>query len=438
MDNRQITEYALSLALKHGCQDVKVVLMQNKEDAIDMRDGEVERIHHALARSLVMNLFIDGRDGFFYTQRVQPEGLEDFIRQAVETTRMLEPDESHTLADPARYYKGGGPALCNFDETLSQMDPQEKLRLVRETDAQLTGAHPSLISAQTRYADRQYQGWYLISNGFEGYEECSRATLTGICAVEGEDGQHPMDGWGESRIFFRDMPREGIAATALRRTLQKVGQRPVPSGRYTMILESPVAGNMLGPLLAAMSGQTLHQRTSFLLDCQDALIGSPLLDVVDDPLIPGTRGACHFDEDGVATSRRMIFEKGRLRTYFIDTPSAHKLNLPPTTCGVHHLIFTPGPYTLEQLMREAGDAILVTDFNGGNCDPSTGYFSYGIEGFLVRGGLIVQPVSGMNVTGNMRELWQSLAAVGNDADPWEAELIPSLLFSDVAFSGVNG
>lgn len=436
MKNKEITEYAMSLALKYGCQDVKVVLLQNNEDAIDLRNGQMERMHHALARSLVMNLFLDGRDGFFYTNKVEKDGLDNFIRQAVETTRMLEPDESHTLADPSLYYKGDGPELCNFDATLSQMDPQEKLALAMETDRQLVGSHPSIISAETRYSDRQYQGWYLISNGFQGYEECSRTTLTSICTVEGKDGQHPMDGWGESRIFFRDMPRNGIAETALQRTLRKVGQRPVKSGRYTMIVESPVAGNLLVPMLGAMTGQSLHQCTSFLQHCQDVQVGSPLLDVVDDPLIPGTRGASHFDEDGVATKRRMIFEKGHLRTYFIDTPSAHKLGLQPTTLGVHHMIFTPGDSSLDQLMHQAGEAILVTDFNGGNCDPSTGYFSYGIEGFWVRNGIIGQPVSGMNVTGSMLDLWKSLVAVGNDADPWEAELIPSLMFEGVAFSGV--
>ena len=436
MKNKEITEYAMSLALKYGCQDVKVVLLQNNEDAIDLRNGQMERMHHALARSLVMNLFLDGRDGFFYTNKVEKDGLDNFIRQAVETTRMLEPDESYTLADPSLYYKGDGLELCNFDATLSQMDPQEKLALAMETDRQLVGSHPSIISAETRYSDRQYQGWYLISNGFQGYEECSRTTLTSICTVEGKDGQHPMDGWGESRIFFRDMPRNGIAETALQRTLRKVGQRPVKSGRYTMIVESPVAGNLLVPMLGAMTGQSLHQCTSFLQHCQDVQVGSPLLDVVDDPLIPGTRGASHFDEDGVATKRRMIFEKGHLRTYFIDTPSAHKLGLQPTTLGVHHMIFTPGDSSLDQLMHQAGEAILVTDFNGGNCDPSTGYFSYGVEGFWVKNGIIVQPVSGMNVTGSMLDLWKSLVAVGNDADPWEAELIPSLMFEGVAFSGV--
>ena len=87
------------------------------------------------------------------------------------------------------------------------------------------------------------------------------------------------------------------------------------------------------------------------------------------------------------------------------------------------------------LMRQYPEAILVTDFNGGNCDPTTGNFSYGIEGFLLHEGEIVQPLSGMNITGNMLTLWQNLVGKANDADPWETELIPSLAFDDVAFGG---
>ena len=84
---------------------------------------------------------------------------------------------------------------------------------------------------------------------------------------------------------------------------------------------------------------------------------------------------------------------------------------------------------------EGAATILVTDFNGGNCDPVTGNFSYGIEGFLMENGVIVQPVSGMNITGNMLDVWQRLSHVANDADPWETELIPTLTFEDVAFGG---
>jgi len=218
-----------------------------------------------------------------------------------------------------------------------------------------------------------------------------------------------------------------------------------------------------------MNGQALQQKASFLLGKLGEQVVSPLVNIVDDPLQPGTRGASLFDYDGVATKRRELFKEGRLQTYFIDTPMSKKLGMEPTTQGIHRLIVAPSPLPLwgsatkplvldknEEALPKSGRAtkrrggrnealpqrgsgegasILVIDFNGGNCDPVTGNFSYGIEGFLIENGSIVQPVSGMNVTGNMLDVWQRLSYVGNDADPWETELIPTLAFEDVTFGG---
>jgi len=414
--------------------DYKLVLLENHEDNIILRDGKVEKMLRATSLSLAINLYLDGRDGFFYTNDLRPDSVSSFIKTAFETTRLLEPDESRTLADPARYYKGGGPDLRNFDASLSEISPEEKIQLLRETAAEVDGSDKRIISMQTRYTDRQHQAHYLISNGFDQSEQSSYCTLTNIITVEGEGGQHPMDGWGESRLFFRQMPRTGIAPVALSRTLRKIGQRPAPSGRYRMILESPCAGNFLQPILSAMNGQALQQRTSFLWGKLGEQVVSPLVNIVDDPLQPGTRGASLFDYDGVATKRRELFTDGRLMTYFIDTPMSRKLGMAPTTQGIHRLIMEAAPLLTRERSGE-GLAILVTDFNGGNCDPATGNFSYGIEGFLLEDGIIVQPVSGMNITGNILDVWKRLSHVDNDADPWETELIPTLTFEDVAFSG---
>ena len=424
--------------------DYKLVLLRNHEDNIVLRDGKVEKLLRATSLSLAVNLYLDGREGFFYTNDLRPQSVADFIRQAFDTTRLLEPDPSRTLADPSRYYKGGGPELRNFDATLPDIDPEEKIQLLRETAAEVEGTDPRIRSMQTRYIDRQHQAHYLISNGFDAEEQNSYCTLTSIVTVEGKDGQHPMDGWGESRLFFRDMPSRGIARTALERTLRKIGQRPVPGGRYRMVLESPCAGNFLQPILNAMNGQALQQRTSFLLGKLGEQVLSPLVNIVDDPLQPGTRGASLFDYDGVATSRRELFREGRIQTYFIDTPMGRKLGMEPTTQGIHRLIMTaPSPEEegrtrckdASPLGKGWGRNILVTDFNGGNCDPVTGNFSYGIEGFLMEDGIIVQPISGMNITGNILDVWQRLSHIADDADPWETELIPTLTFEDIAFSG---
>ena len=287
--------------------DYKLVLLENHEDNIILRDGKVEKMLRATSLSLAINLYLDGRDGFFYTNDLRPESVSRFIREAFQTTRLLQPDESRTLADPSRYYKGGGPDLQNFDASLSEIDPREKIRLLQETAAEVEGTDSRIISMQTRYMDRQHQAHYLISNGFDGHEQSSYCTLTSLITVEGEGGQHPMDGWGETRLFFRQMPRTGVTPIALKRTLNKIGQRPAPAGRYRMVLESPCAGNFLQPILNAMNGQALQQRTSFLWGKLGEQVVSPLVNIVDDPLQPGTRGASLFDYDGVATRRRELF-----------------------------------------------------------------------------------------------------------------------------------
>lgn len=424
--------------IKHICGNVdyKLVLMQNNEDTFNIRNGQIEKMLHASATSLAMNLLIDGRDGFFYTNNLQADALHRFIINAAETTQLLEPDESRTLADPTRYYKGGGADLKIFDATLSSIDPSEKLCLAQQNNQEGMSLEPNLISFQTHYSDRQHQAHYLISNGFQGYEESSRCTLTSIATTKGTEGQHPSDGWGETRIFFKDMPTEGIARIAINRTKRKIGAYPIKSGQYQMILESPIVGSFLQPILNAMNGQYLHGKMSFLAGKLHQQVLSPLISIIDNPLIPGTRGACYFDYDGVATKYRSLFTEGVLDTYFLDTVFARKLGMEPTTQGTHHLIMQCGNKNLQEIVAESDNAILVTDFNGGNCDPSTGNFSYGIEGLLIRKGVFVHPISGMNITGNIIDVWQRVTTIGNDCDPWETELLPSIVFEDVNFGGL--
>ncbi len=43
----------------------------------------------------------------------------------------------------------------------------------------------------------------------------------------------------------------------------------------------------------------------------------------------------------------------------------------------------------------------------------------------------------MNITGNFKQLWQNLVAVGNDEDLNRSWRLPSLVFDKVDFSGIK-
>jgi PmbA protein len=95
------------------------------------------------------------------------------------------------------------------------------------------------------------------------------------------------------------------------------------------------------------------------------------------------------------------------------------------------LDFALGCYDTAELIRCMGNGVYITDFNGGNCNGTTGDFSYGIEGFWVENGVIVKPVSGMLMTGNMLELWNNLVDTSNDPLGYTTRKVPSLMFANV-------
>lgn len=97
-----------------------------------------------------------------------------------------------------------------------------------------------------------------------------------------------------------------------------------------------------------------------------------------------------------------------------------------------------GPFVNEIAQRDildlCGSGILVTDFNGGNCNSATGDFSYGVSGFLFEDGKITSPIDSMLITGNMTDLWSNLLAAGSDPVPGMSRQVPTLAFRDVTFN----
>ena len=88
----------------------------------------------------------------------------------------------------------------------------------------------------------------------------------------------------------------------------------------------------------------------------------------------------------------------------------------------------------KDILDLCGSGILVTDFNGGNCNSATGDFSYGVSGFLFENGKITSPIDSMLITGNMTDLWSNLLAAGSDPIPGMSRQVPTLAFRDVTFN----
>lgn len=435
-NNKKLAQWAMDYALKNGCQAAKLVLYSNSNASFELRDAKMDKLQQASESGLSISLFVDGRFGSYSTNRLDKKELEVFIANGIESTRYLAEDNARVLPDPSRYYKGGKPDLQLFDNKFYTVNPDDKVAIARAAAEEVLGKDERIISVASSYSDGENAAYRLTSNGFEGESKSTWFSVSADIAVKGEGEARPSSYWYDSALFYDKLIKSGVGTKALERVLKKLGQKKVASGKYTMVVDPMNSGNMLSPLLSALYGSSLQQKNSFLLDKLNTKVGADILNLMDEPHTIGANGARYFDSEGVATERRSIFESGVLKTYFIDTYNSRKMGVAPTVNSPSLLVLKPGSKTLEALVADVQKGILVTGLNGGNCNSSSGDFSYGIEGFLIENGKLTQPVNEMNVTGNMLTLWASLVAVGNDPRMSSSWRIPSLVFEGVDFSGL--
>ena len=133
----------------------------------------------------------------------------------------------------------------------------------------------------------------------------------------------------------------------------------------------------------------------------------------DDGRLPGAWGSDAVDDEGTPTQRTTIIEGGKLTSYLYDSLRAHKGKALSTGNGrresFRHLplprmtntYFAPGEATPEDLIAGTERGLYAVSFGGGQVEPATGDFVFGVsEGYLIEGGKVTAPVRGATLIGN--------------------------------------
>lgn len=426
----------MEFALKNGCQASRISLYSGSNTSFEIRDMKIDRLKQASENALSIQFFVDGRFGSYSTNRLDRAELGKFIKDGIAATRYLAEDKARTLPDASLYYAGGSPDLQLYDPKFDGIRPDDKVAVAMGACSEIVGEDDRIISATASFEDEQVFRYLVASNGFEGESSASNYSLFASVSIKGEGEARPESYWYDSSLFYDTLIKEGIGKKALERALRKIGQGKIASGKYQMLLDNTLSGDVLSPLVNALYGSAIQQNNSFLLNKLGEKVAGGNITLTDEPHIAKAFGARYFDNEGVATGRMPVFENGVLKTYYIDTYYANKMNVKPTISSPSVLTMPPGGKDLDALTAGIDKGIWVTGFNGGNSNSTTGDFSYGVEGFLVEKGKIVRPISEMNITGNMLSLWSNLLETGNDPCLISSRRIPSLLFDRVDFSGL--
>ena len=438
-DVREIARAAMKSALEKGAKEAAATVSRSRNVSLEWRDGKVEKINEATTRGLSLQLYVDGRYSQVSSSDLRPEALSTFIADSVTMTRVLSEDPFRALPEPALYEGRASVDLQLDDPAYPTVTPEQRRKAAQQMEeaARAVKGAEAILSVSTGFDDTRTESFRVASNGFEGTRIDTVFFVSAQVSVKDADGRRPEDySFGGAR-FLGEVPATAVVGReAAERAISRLGAKKPPSAVVTLVIDNRAAGRLMGALAGPLSGASLQQKRSFLEGKLGQAIGSPLLDVVDDPLIPKAFGSRLYDGEGLAARRRPVFEKGVLRSYYIDTYYGKKLKMTPTSGGTSNLAWTLGAKPQAAILKDVGEGILVTGFLGGNSNGTTGDYSLGVQGFAIRGGERAEPVGEMNIAGNMLDLLKKLTAVGNDPWPYSSNRTPTLVFEGVQLAGV--
>lgn len=421
-----------------GAQECRVSLNRTRFVQIEYRDRKPETIKEATTQGVNLEVIANKKFAAQSTPDMRQSTLSGFIEDVVANAGIMEEDPYRSLPDP-ELYKGRSTAdLQLSDPDYPLITPEIRHEMVKAVEEScLSAGGDKVISVEAGEYDQLYEEYVMSSNGFDGSSKDSFCQIGASMTAKDEGDRRPA-GYSYFGCRFRsDLPDlKFIGEDAAKRTLDLLGGKKIPTAKIPVIVENQVAERLLGNLAYPLTGAAIQQKRSFLADKKGTKVGSSVLTITDDPLIPRGLGSRYYDGDGFPAKRREIFTEGVLNDFIIDWYYSRKLGWPPTGGSISNVIIRPGERSPEQIIKDLPRCILITGFIGGNSNSTTGDFSVGIFGKLFENGEPVQSVAEMNIADNHLSFWNKLAEAANDPWIYSSVRTPSLLFNDVVVSGI--
>ncbi|HSQ67703.1 MAG TPA: TldD/PmbA family protein [Polyangiaceae bacterium] len=455
MTNRRLDELlelgdaVVKQAVAGGATVAECMLRNGAELSAKVRLGETELVEEAGHHSAGLRLMKGKRVASTSTSDLSEAGIAQFVRDALELAELSQEDPFAGPADPALLCDPkAAPDLQLFDPKGGSIAAAEAIDIARKGEQAARDFDPRITNSEGATFGRSAGGVALVlSSGFRAAYEGSYSSLSVVPIAEDTGGKKRRGYHWTAKRFLEDLEAaDSVGREAARRTLRKLGARTVATCEAPVVFDPDAARSILGLLAGCALGSSIWRKSSYLVGREGTVVASPLVTVVDDPLIPRAPGSRPYDGEGLASRRNVVVEKGVLRTYLCDSYSARKLSRESTGnasrgggagvgASTTNFVLQPGTDSNAAIVKGTKRGLYVTEMMGFGFNAITGDFSRGAAGFWIENGELAYPVSEVTISLNVDDLFKSIDAIGDDLDLRTATASPTLRVAKMTIAG---
>jgi PmbA protein len=427
-------------------EGVEVYASRGRSTSVRAYAGDVEAFTDAASAGIGVRVVVDGRQGFASAGSLDADVVASLLDEARDNATFAQPDDANGIAAPDGV---AAPDVELWSDDVAARDADWKIAQALALEARVRAGDPRIFGVRAAsFADSQSERAIATSTGIAAYDRGTFASLS-VSALARDDSGTTT---GAGATFGRgcaELDMERAATDAIRRATELLGATKPSTGRVTIVLEPRLSATLLGLLGSMLSGAAVLKGRSLFADRVGEQIATPLLTIVEDPTDPRSFGADRHDGEGLATRRVPLVADGVLQGYLHNTYTARRLGARSTASaargarstpgvGASALQVVPGTGSLDELVAGVDLGLFVTSMSGLHSGVNTvsGDFSVGVEGRMIRGGALAEPVREATLGSTIPRLLSGTTHVGADLEwqPGGAGAV-TLVIADVTLSG---
>lgn len=412
----------LNLAKEVGLDEVSLAFLKSKSVSVSLYHHEIDSYENEnVDNCIIKGVYLD-HFASVSTNKLDEKNLRLSFEEAKLSAAKSEKEEKPIIFAGSPKYKRRNL----FNKELDETPLDYKINLIREIENKLEKADPRIINvAGVAYIESSSTSTLINSKGLHLPKGGNYFVIHADVIAKGKDEK--------SRSYYdfafgsnlKDFDVDAFVNKIKDGVIAKLDAQSIKSKKYPTILNPKVTSTFLKVLVGWLNAEKVQKHTSKLEGKLNEQVISKKITIVEDPhaknifFVP-------FDDEGVATQKKVLFDKGVLKTYLYNLETAKKDNVNATGNGYGHavvgidtsfLMLKPGKKNEEELMKDIKEGIYITEVKGlhSGLDTTSGDFSLEAEGFLIENGKKTTSLSGIAISGNVLQLFKDVKAIASNA-----------------------
>lgn len=435
-------ERFFELAKAAGIEEAQLYISKRYSLSFSLFHSEVDNYSVSNAFRIIARGIVNGKFGTATCDVWNQEKAQYLIDEIVKNAKVIEIDDPSIIYPGSPKYK----KINTFNKDLALVPIEKKMELLYQLEKEIKENDSQIIEIQgVEYSETSESITLLNSNGLKLTQKSNYFTYVG--AALASNGTQTKSGY---EVFLdNDFSKFNVSELAKKiadNTVEQLGGEPCISGKYKVVLSPDAVASLVGTYIGNADAEGVQKNSSLFIGKLNEAVASRKVTIEDKPLQRSVFGRW-FDDEGVATYNKPIIKNGKLMTYLYTLTTAAKDGVESTGNGSlgskvyaspFFLAMKPGKKSQEELFKEVGDGIYITDLSGLNAglNPQSGNFSLQSTGFVIEGGKKGKGLDLITLSGNLLTLFKDIVEVGSDVKVFTSAVsCPSVIVKKLSIAG---